>query len=408
MKTLSLFIIFLFCSLSKIYSQELKPDEIFEKYQDAIVVVYSFDFNGNPKAQGSGVILNDKGWIVTNFHVFEGCEKMKVIHKKDTIQYNDIIGIDIERDLLIMKIEPGTYPEIKTLTGETKVGQKVFTIGSPLGLENSMSEGIVSGNRSEVGSKKQNFIQITASISPGSSGGAVFNSSGELIGISSMGIKEGNNLNFAIPVAELLKVKIDSYSDKRKIEALNYFFQGQDLYDAGNNEEAIKYYNRFLEMFPNDAKGYNYRGLAQFTRKEYEKAIADFTKAIKLDPTFAAAYNNRAECNFKLKEYDEAVKDFNFVLKNNPDNIDAYFGRALVHMSDQDYDEALIDFKKVLKIRPESTSTLINMGLCEYHNSSYEMAIQDWKTAIKINPSLKDQLQPLIDKADILWQYNVR
>jgi Flp pilus assembly protein TadD len=406
MKTLYLALLF-FCFISKTYSQELKPDEVFEKYQDAIVVIYSFDFTGAPKSQGSGVILNEKAWVVTNFHIFEGCEKLLIVHKGDTIPYNDIIGIDIERDLLIIKIDQGNYPDIKT-NGNVKVGQKVYAIGSPLGMENTISEGIISGTRSEVGKTKQSFIQITASLSPGSSGGGVLNAAGELIGISSMGLKEGNNLNFAIPVDEIFKIKLDSYNERKKLEALNFFYQGKNLYEEGNNEEAIKFYTKFLEMFPKDHKAYNYRGMAYYTRKQYEKAVSDYNTAIKLDPAFAAAYNNRGEAYFKMKEYELSIKDFNYVIKSDPTNMDARFGRGVVLMSDEEYDDALDDFKKVLKENPENTSALINMGLCEYHKKRYEEAIAYWKTAIKYNPSLKGELQPLIDYADILWQYNLK
>ncbi len=74
--------------------------------------------------------------------------------------------------------------------------------------------------------KNRNYIQITASISPGSSGGAVINSFGELIGISTMTMKEGQNLNFAIPVSDILKVTLGSFSDKKSIDANNYFYKG--------------------------------------------------------------------------------------------------------------------------------------------------------------------------------------
>ncbi|MBS1493527.1 MAG: tetratricopeptide repeat protein [Bacteroidetes bacterium] len=399
--------LFLFSFFTNAISQELKPEEIFEKYQDAIVVLYSYDFTGSPKAQGSGVIINEKGWIVTNFHIFEGCEKLQIVHKGDTIRYNDIVGVDIERDLLIIKIDQGTYPEIRT-NGDIKVGQKIYAIGSPLGLENTMSEGIISGTRSEVGKIKQSFIQITASISPGSSGGAVLNGKGELIGISSMGMKEGSNLNFAIPINEIYKIKLDSYNERKKLEALNFFYQGKNLFEEGKNEEAIKFYSKFLEMFPKDHKAYNYRGLAYFARKQYEKAVSDYNAAIKLDPTYAAAYNNRADAYFKMNEFELSIKDFDYVVKNNPDNLEAHFGRGVVLMSDESYDDALDDFKKVIKEEPNNTNALINMGLCEYKKKRYEKAIEYWKTAIKIKPGLKDELQPLIDYADTLWQYNIK
>jgi len=410
MKTIiSLFVLSLLFSLNiKIQAQELKPDEIFERFQDAIVVVYSYDFDNKLKSQGSGVIVNEKGWVITNFHIFEGCERMSLIHKGDTIYYTDIIGVDIEKDLVIMKINPGNYPDIKLSAKDPKVGEKVYAIGSPMGLENSLSEGIVSGKRTEIGKKKQNLVQITASLSPGSSGGAVLNSIGELIGISSSGLREGNNLNFAVPVTDILKVNLDSYNDKKKIQALNYFFQGQNLFEEGKNEEAIKFYTKFLEMFPKDQKAYNYRGLAYAERKQYEKAIEDYSKAIKLDPTFAPAYNNRGEAYYKIKEYEKGVADVTYVLKIYPDNLEAHFARGVMYMSDQDYDEAMKDFKYVLKVEPGNTALLINMGLCEYYDTNFESAISYWKTAIKYNPGLKNELAPIIDDADFRWQHNIK
>jgi len=333
--------------------------------------------------------------------------RLRILHKGDTIPYNDIIGVDIERDLLIIKIDQGNYPEIKT-NGDIKIGQKVYAIGSPLGLENTISEGIISGNRNEVGPSKQSYIQITASLSPGSSGGAVLNGAGELIGISSMGLVKGNDLNFAIPVNDIFKVNLDSYNDRKKLEALNFFYQAQNFFEEGKNEEAIKYYTKFLEMFPKDYKAYNYRGLTYAERKQYEKAIEDYTKAIKLNSSFTAPYNNRAQCYYRMKEYELAIKDYDFVIKNKSDNINAYFGRGVVNLADHEYDDALRDFKVVIKAEPENTSALINMGICEYQNKNFEPAISYWKTAIKYDANLKYELQPLIDNADVRWQYNLK
>ena len=122
-------------------------------------------------------------------------------------------------------------------------------LGSPLGFENTISEGIISGLRSydETG---KNFIQITASISPGSSGGAVVNDKGELIGISTLTVKEGQNLNFAIPIDDVLSVEISSYSKNDAYKEYELFYKGNDAVEKGNYQEAIKYYTNFIKKYP--------------------------------------------------------------------------------------------------------------------------------------------------------------
>jgi regulator of sirC expression with transglutaminase-like and TPR domain len=335
---------------------------------------------------------------------------MVIVHGQDTIPYTEIVGVDVERDVLIAKLESvDKFPSIPLGNSDNiKVGEKIYAIGSPMGLENTISEGLVSGYRTSVGELEKAFIQITASLSPGSSGGAVLNSKGELIGISNMGLRGGQNLNFAIPINEVQNVTLGSYTDKMKMDALNYFYQGKNLYEQGNNEEALTYYTKFLEVFPNDHKGYNYRGLVYVARKKYPEAIKDFSKAIQLDAKYAAAYNNRGEAYFKIEENEKAIKDFSTVIKIFPDNWDAYYARGLVYNGEEDYDEAIEDFTKVIKAHPDYTAAYINRGIAYYYSKDYERAIGDWKYSIKLDPSLQGDLTPMIDQADLLWQYNIR
>ena len=282
-----------------------------------------------------------------------------------------------------------------------RVGQKVYAIGSPMGLENTMSEGILSGLR-EIGKSKKKFIQITTPLSPGSSGGAVLNSKGELIGMSSMGIEGGENLNFAIPIKEILKVNSGQMTDQRIIKALEYFYKGYNLYETGKYEEALEYYDKYIEISKNEAKAYNYRGLAQEELKNYPKAIEDFTRAITLDNKFIPAYSNRAECFTKMEMYEQAEKDFSKVIKLEPKNFYAYYSRGLVYSKDEDYNKAIEDFTKAIKLDADNAYSYVNRGFCYYKVSKYEEAIDDWLKAIKIDSGFESSLRPYINNADIL------
>jgi len=182
-----------------LYSQDLSPENIFEKVNNAVVVVLAYDYEGKLAKQGSGVVLNDKGYIVTNYHILAECDKIEIKHYDKVIPYVDIIGVDVEKDILILKIKREIIPSLKIADSDKlKVGQRVYAIGSPLGFENTISEGIISGLRN-YDELNRNFIQITASLSTGSSGGAVVDSKGELIGISTLTVRGGQNLNFIIP-----------------------------------------------------------------------------------------------------------------------------------------------------------------------------------------------------------------
>ncbi|MEO8663960.1 MAG: tetratricopeptide repeat protein [Ignavibacteria bacterium] len=405
-----LFSLAVLCSISDIsFSQDLSSEEIFSRTKDAIVVIYAYDYNGQKNSQGSGVIIKDRGIVVTNFHVFAGNEKLEIKHNDSTISYSEIVGVDIDKDILILKLDENDFPSIPVgKVEDIKIGQKVYAIGSPMGLENTISDGLVSGMRNLGEEKKQNYIQITASLSPGSSGGAVLNSKGELIGISTMGYEKGQNLNFAIGIDDIYGVTLGEYNDKKKLEALNYFFKGKNLHEEGKYKEAIDYYTKYMKIFPADSKAFNFRGLAYEDHKEYKKAISDFTQAIKIDPKYEIAYANRGECYFKIGENDKSIKDFTQVIKLDPENTSAYYGRGLISAKEEDWRDAVNDFSKVIDKDPYYVQAYVNRGLAYYWLSDYEMAIIDWKKCIKMDPNLAPALNQMIDQADILWQYHIK
>lgn len=163
----------LFVYSPKFYSQTLTSEQIYKKVTNTVVVIHAYDYNNELSKQGSGVVFNDKGYVVTNYHVLVGCDRLEILHNKEIVPYVDINGIDVEKDILILKIKAQKFPAIKIGDSEKlNSGQRVYTIGSPLGFENTISEGIISELRSYEESEKI-FIQITASISSGSSGGGV-------------------------------------------------------------------------------------------------------------------------------------------------------------------------------------------------------------------------------------------
>jgi hypothetical protein len=166
-----------------------------------IVSIITSDKDGHPVAQGTGFLASKDGRIVTNYHVIKGASSA-IVKLPDGAFYDvdGVVAFDKARDLAVIKAHGQNF-RVATLgnSDRVQVGDEIVAIGSPLSLESTVSSGIVSGIRTikEEGGK---FLQITAPISPGSSGGPLFNMAGEVVGITTLYLKGGENLNFAIPV----------------------------------------------------------------------------------------------------------------------------------------------------------------------------------------------------------------
>ena len=181
-----------------------EPAELVKKLLPAVVTLQTIDSAGETLALGSGFILSD-GRVVTNAHVVSGCAVVRLISFSGTElgTRRDALFFDQEVDLAVLPaIEdpPGT---VDLAAADPPQGTRVLVLGAPQGLSNTVSDGLVSGLR-EVGGRK--LLQISAPISPGSSGGPVLDSEGRLVGISVSSIAEGQNLNFAIPQSALREV----------------------------------------------------------------------------------------------------------------------------------------------------------------------------------------------------------
>ena len=184
---------FVLSSVNHFFSQDASL--IYKNTVNSTVTILTDD------GQGSGFFVAPN-IIATNYHVMEGSTNASCILNNSDIEYkiDGYVGVDKSVDLILLKVSTLNKPAIKFAVTTASIGQKVYVIGSPQGLPATISDGIISGMRDFEGNK---LLQMTASISPGSSGGPVLNSNGELIGISVSQLTEGQNLNFAIPKSYL-------------------------------------------------------------------------------------------------------------------------------------------------------------------------------------------------------------
>ena len=191
-----------------------------------------------PGGLGSGFLINEEGFLITNFHVIEGETQISVEvywqHngqlERRTYKQVKIIAMNKFKDLALLKIEEEDAPLFKFVrlgkADELEVGERVFAIGSPLGLERTVTEGIISTKTREM--MGELYLQTTAQINPGNSGGPLFNLKGEVVGVTNMKINFGEGLGFAIPV-----------------EALKFFLQHRDAYAYSTDNPSNPF--RYLE-----------------------------------------------------------------------------------------------------------------------------------------------------------------
>ena len=171
-----------------------------------------------PAGLGSGFFLNADGYLITNFHVIEGETEIsvEVYHQRndhldrETYKQVKIIAINKFHDLALLKIDDKDAPKFKFITlgssDELSVGDSVFAVGSPLGLERTVTQGILSTKTRQL--EGELYLQTSTQINPGNSGGPLFNLAGEVVGVTNMKITFGEGLGFAIPV-ELVKNFLD-------------------------------------------------------------------------------------------------------------------------------------------------------------------------------------------------------
>jgi len=172
--------------------------EVAKRAFSSTVLLVMEDANGKPLSLGSGFFVRD-AQIATNLHVVQGAARgyAKLVGQKAKHDIEGVTAVDAVRDLVVLKISVSRLQALPLgNSGAVQVGESVYAVGNPQGLEGTFSQGIVSSIR-DVGTDK--LLQITAPISPGSSGGPVLNGKGEVIGVSVATFRGGQNLNFAIP-----------------------------------------------------------------------------------------------------------------------------------------------------------------------------------------------------------------
>jgi Flp pilus assembly protein TadD len=388
----------------------MTPSQVYEQVKDSVVVVKAYDRQGKQVGLASGVML-PSGDIITNAHVVKAGVRYTVGRGKQVVPATLKAG-DPDKDLCLLTApmlvaEPARLGKAARL----KVGEPVYAVGAPQGLELSLSEGIVSQLRGG----DPPIIQTTVAISPGSSGGGLFNAKGELVGITTFYLKDGQSLNFALPVEWIAEVagrkiqerpigKAPTASEpdtKPKGGWEDWDSRAFAYINQGRYGEAIEAYREALRLKPDPAKIWwiwcNI-GVAYSKMERYSESIVASREALRLKPDEAWVWVNLGNAYAGQGRYGEAIDADREALRLKPDLPAAWnaLGAAYAHLGG--HREAIEAYRKSLRLEPDNADTWYNLGVAYANLGNRSAALEALKELRRDDPKEADRLFNLIMK----------
>jgi S1-C subfamily serine protease/Tfp pilus assembly protein PilF len=394
--------------LTSISKEKEKPIEslpsLIKKIKPSVVIIFAYDSKGEFLKLGSGFFISRSGDIITNYHVLQRASSAEVkTADGKTYPITYIVAKDEQSDIIRLSIDiPSQYVYPLSLNKTIpEVGERIIVYGSPLGWENTVSDGIVSATREVTGYGK--LIQITAPISPGSSGSPVLNMQGEVIGIATFQIVEGQNLNFAIPSERIARLNLIEEKKTSTSEELfgqeekekkdsDYAYEAADkaLYfiDKEEYDKALSYLGIAIKTDILSLKAYVYFQIGFCNGKlgNYTKATEAYKLGIRIDPNNASAYNNLGNTYISLGLYKDAIEACKLAIRINPNHANAYYNLGIVYYGLGLYKDAIEACKLGIRIDPNNASAYYILGCAYGKFGLYKDAIEACKLAIRIDP----------------------
>lgn len=352
------------------FSHSKTATEVYENASASTVIVKNFDGIAKKRSTGTGVVIGD-GQVVTNCHVIKN-PTVLTVHSADKEYPANLHYSDWARDLCSLKVvgldvAPALIGNSKIL----KVGAKVYALGTPKGLALTLSDGIVSGFRERTGGR---YIQTTAAISRGSSGGGLFDENGALIGLTTFYMADGQNLNFAIPiewVSELpqrstpapalaalapsatLSTRVTAWEIKSKelearkdwatlLELSNQWTLaeaennnawkslGIAFYRTGQTTPSIEAWGKAIRINPDDADVWFLMGTAHTLAGQSNKAIEAYQHALSIQPNDAIGWYSLGEQYERSGQRGKVRDVYKQLKKLDPAHAEQFFSKVVL------------------------------------------------------------------------------
>jgi tetratricopeptide (TPR) repeat protein len=327
------------CLSSICFAQENLP-ELVKRVKPSVVAIATYDSTGEALMTGSGFFLN-AGQVVTNLHVVRGAARaeIKTLDAKGKVYpVKGTVAVDEEGDLALLSIDMPLdrvrSSELATVLPDE--GETIFVIGNPLKLEGSVTNGIVSAVREVPNSYR--IIQVTAPISHGNSGSPVFNLKGQVIGVVTVKVTNGQNINLAVDAARVGLLKPVPLRPLSELEAKNKSDVSESLYRngldslwLGNYDNALGYFENAANKNPKRAEAWIQVGYCRMKQGKNREAIQAYQQALQLKPEVAAIHNKLGDAYYYAGRLAEAIDSYREAARLRPDNAEAFYNLAVAY-----------------------------------------------------------------------------
>src|SRR6266545_3200 len=365
-------IVFLLSLIPKAHAQDLLP-ELVRRIKPSAVAIETFDARGEKLSRGSGFFI-DSDRVVTNRHVIDNAFRAEVhSYNGNVYQVKGVIAVDAEGDLALLRIDAPAGQVRPLLLDRTspQEGESVVVIGNPFGLEGSVTNGIVSAVRDIPTFGR--IIQITAPISPGSSGSPVVNMQGQVIGVATLQITGGQSVNFAIPSERISQLQGGTLMSLSELAVA-----------SGKNKQA-----KAVQFFRD--------GLSFLSKDDCEKALPYFEKAVESDNSYSEAWAQSGFCNEKLGRHAEAIEAFKQLssLKPGDATVPNSIGEAYLELGR--LNEAMEAFRQAIRLKPDFGRAFYNLGKCFLAMGNRDAALEQYNILQNLDQDWAEKLNNLIN-----------
>jgi Trypsin-like peptidase domain/TPR repeat/Tetratricopeptide repeat len=354
---------------------EASLPELVRQVKPAVVAIVTYDAKGNPLMSGSGFFIHP-GQVVTNMHVIEGARRVEVktLDGKGRVYVAaGALAVDEEGDLALLSVE---IPAERTHSSELTTtlpdeGEKIFVIGNPLRLEGSVADGIVSAVR-EVPNLGY-IVQITAPISHGNSGSPVFNMKGQVVGVVTVKVINGQNINLALGsarVAQLHAGRLRTFDElaapKRSGAADSeaaaewWYKNGLSSLWLGNYEGALDSFENAVNKNPARVEAWIQVGYCLVKQGKNADAIKAYTQALRLRPNSVETYNKLGDAYYYASNFNEAIATYREAARLQPDQPEAYYNLGMTYLELGDKDAARAESRSLEPLDSELYKKLLS------------------------------------------------
>jgi S1-C subfamily serine protease/Tfp pilus assembly protein PilF len=430
------------------FGKALSPDVLFARAAPAVVRINVSDGAAKPLGHGTGFFVSADGLVVTNYHVIDGAN-YATVERFDggVMRVEGVVALDGASDLVLLKVTPADTVPLPTLpvgpTDPPRVGTTVYAIGHPLGLRNVLSEGLVSGLGDA--SRGQHFIQTTAAISPGSSGGPLMTADGAVVGVTTATVRDAQNLNFAMPASRIrallaqpratpplalsralaerlatarpaagmparaLERALDRVWDAMKRDRMDeaaalvaqlrergqhsayYWFTCGSVHMRLHNDDlAADAFRSSLRL--NAQKSATYLNLGQVYARQHRlrEAVAAFEAAARLEPADPRPYAQAGHAYVNHARPQGAVPFFKRAIELDPANAAYRRGLGAAYTAMAQHEAALASFEQAAELEPDNAENRWRLGVALLNVRRNEQALRELQRAVSLKPGDAD------------------